>query len=73
MHKIHTFWIGNLFQITRRYSQDLALVGASDLLKIFCMEEIFSFWLAISEIIKVKSPIVSPLLILFKCTIQTPY
>jgi hypothetical protein len=26
MHKIHTFWIGNLFQITRRYSQDLALV-----------------------------------------------
>ena len=28
MHKIHTFWIGNLFQITRRYSQDLALAGA---------------------------------------------
>jgi len=45
----------------------IKFADTSDLSKVFVIDDIFTFWLAISEIIRVKTPIVSPWQFIVDC------
>ena len=51
----------------------IKFADTSDLSKVFVIDDIFTFWLAISEIIRVKTPIVSPWQFIVDCVKFTQF